>query len=142
MANMAFEMFPDVAIVVHGAEPPTDAEWDAYLDAYLRDSMGPRPVFVVTSGGGPNSRQRARMNERLPKARQARAAVLTESHVARGIITALQWVGALNLKGFAPEDAVSALRYLELPVARLQTIEAEVKRLQAQLDVRSSHAAG
>jgi hypothetical protein len=58
-----------------------------------------------------------------------RAAVLTESLVARGIVTALAWLGVPQ-RAFAVSDHVHAANYLGLTSSELDLILQELPRIR------------
>ena len=131
--NVLFRVLEDVVVMVHGVEPPTTEEWDAWLDGYMEGGAPRRlPIYVVTEGGGPDVNQRDTLNRRFAKVRP-RAAVITTSGLVRGIITALQWVGHIDLKGFVPDKRRDALVFLGLRATRMKVIDATVRELQHEI---------
>lgn len=133
--TLAFELLPPrAAVLVHGRENPSEAEWNAYIDALagLIAKVGDISVLVVTDGGGPNSVQRTDMNDRIRGGNDMRGAVVTESRVARGIVTALSWFNA-GVKAFPPVRLRDALRHLGLDEAEQAEALAAVRRLRDEL---------
>jgi hypothetical protein len=138
--NVAFRVLQDVVIIVHGADPPSNEEWEAWLNYYVQEAAEDRlPIYVVTEGGGPDVNQRDSLNRRFSKIKP-RAAVVTSSRVARGIITALQWVGQIDLKGFAPEKRHEALVFLGVRPDMLKAIDAAVRDMQREIQTTISVA--
>ncbi|MEM7157467.1 MAG: STAS/SEC14 domain-containing protein [Myxococcota bacterium] len=107
--NILFERHQDWVLLVHGADPPNDDEWARYADV-LRDAANSsgRGLLALTDGVGPNALQRKQVSDV-----KMRGAIVTLSRVARGIVTALGWVG-VEIKAFPPEDLEDALDYLEI----------------------------
>jgi hypothetical protein len=114
MANMAFEAHGDLIVGVHNASPPSAAEWDGWMATC--QPLDPRQVkvLVFTDGGGPNAHQRDLWNKYLDGAKP-RLSVVTDSTIARGIITAMRWLNN-EMRAFAPEKSVRAIAHLRLPV--------------------------
>ena len=121
MPTLAFVAQDDLAIVVHGGLPPTDVEWDAYVE-FLMSVMSPywsvpgklrrRRVLVVTDGGSPSALQRKKIQEAFPDS-NIPTSVVTASQVARGVVLALSWFG-LKIRAFAPQKWSDALVFLEV----------------------------
>jgi hypothetical protein len=114
VGNMVFQAVGRTLLVVHNKDYPTDAEWDAYLEALIAQvsSQPHRRSLVFTEGGAPSSKQRARMTARVGDA-VAPTAVVSSSPAVRAT------VGALNLHNkaigvFAPSDIDGALGHLGL----------------------------
>jgi hypothetical protein len=103
----------DTLIFVFGARSPTDGEWDQLI-AYYRDAASVRTVqlLVVTEGGNPNAKQRARLKERVDVT-GVRVAIVTASTLARAAGVAVRWFNPM-LRVFAPSELERALDYLTL----------------------------
>jgi hypothetical protein len=99
-------------VVVHGDAPPSDEDWDGYV-SFLMEAIVGRRGLVITEGAGPNGRQRERLVA-LPQVTASPFAVVTSSAVARGIVTALSWLGQ-SVKAFSPAKIDDALHHLEVP---------------------------
>jgi hypothetical protein len=130
MASLTFGRVGNCLILVHPEKPPTDAEWDSYL-AFLEENRGDRVrLLVSTQGGGPSAQQRTRLRtviDRYP-GKKLTTAILTESMVARGMVTAISWFMP-GLQAFSPNQMPSALDYLGIPRA----LETEITRTILQL---------
>ena len=118
MPNLAATIWSDltitIAIAVANGNPPTDDEWDAYLQlvdkgVHLPNSHG----LAVTDGGGPNAAQRARINKVLAKVRGRKAfsAVVSGSLVIRGLVGALRLFHR-ETEAFSPVQIRDALRFI------------------------------
>jgi hypothetical protein len=116
--SMAFRLFaPDLMLVVHGDKPPSDAQWNAFVDCMHARAVETKRVphtLVLSTGGSPNARQRAISKERVSDLGDAteRIAVLTSSAIVRGAVTALAWIVRNNFRAFAPSEMRAALLYL------------------------------
>lgn len=114
MKNLAYGKVGSCYAYVCSRVPPTDAEWDGYLDfieANLEPGVHPQSV-VVTDGGGPTPAQRKKLNDLIARhSRSVKVAVMTGSPVARGIVTALSWYNPIY-RAFGPADLDGALAFL------------------------------
>lgn len=129
MANtLAFRTIDDngTVVVVVGAHTPSDADWKLLIEAHKRDRH--QRTLVVSGGGGPSPAQRkaildASGGKGLP------AAILTDSVVVRGIVTALSWFSP-KIRAYAPGDLRGALDHLgvTIPVPIVQRVIEELKR--------------
>jgi hypothetical protein len=97
-----------------------------------RERAGYDSRFLVeTRGGGPDAKQRKVLAEAM-KGEDTRVAVMTDSLLARGILTALAWLG-LPQRGFAMDDLRAAGPYLELSSEELRHAADELPRLRSEL---------
>src|SRR4051812_35792692 len=120
---MAISRSDRVYALVYGAGAPTDEEWLHCL-ALCRERAGGDSRFLVeTRGGGPDAKQRKVLADAL-KGEDARVAVMTDALLARGILTALAWLG-LPQRGFALHDLRAAGAYLELTSEELRYVADE-----------------
>ncbi|MBX7194140.1 MAG: hypothetical protein K1X94_18950 [Sandaracinaceae bacterium] len=129
--SFAFSMQGDLGIVVHTHRDPSPEEWSGLVEALGRIDLDSFRTLSVTEGGAPNSAQREQVN-RLLGGRQRPAAVLTNHLSVRGVVTALGWFNPL-IRAFPTDGLPEALDYLGVDRARLPVIEAEIRRLRAQL---------
>ena len=100
-------------IVVQGAATPSEAEWQAYLDdleTWLPDVVG---TLIVTDGGGPSSSQRRALKALFHRVgrKSVRAAVVSSSLMARGIVNALNLFNP-GIRVFHPDAMTDALVYI------------------------------
>ena len=121
-----------VFVTVHGAEPPSDEEWTRYLEVSKQHLGSVRASLIVTDGGGPNSRQRALLTERYPEFGPVPVAVVSDSPLTRGIVTALHWLGK-NIRAFRPRDLAGAFTYLSVPVPEREALLHRVAVLRSEL---------
>ncbi len=132
-SNMVFEAVGRTLVVVHNKDFPSDAEWDAYLDALRAhiSEYADRRSLVVTEGGAPSSKQRTRMTE-LVSDHAAPTAVLTSSPAV------MATVGALNLRNaairaFPPDGLDAALDHLGLTAEERQRTAEVLPALQQRV---------
>jgi hypothetical protein len=123
-----------VIVSVHGRQNPTDADWDPYvasiggtLDHHGGDSTRIRGLSITT-GGGPTTLQRDRLNSLLA-GRSVRVAVVTPSKITHGIVTALSWFNPM-IRAFSPARFADAIRYLELPPNTQRALRERLKAMR------------
>ena len=121
-----------VYVTVHGAEPPSDEEWLRYLETGKADFAGVRASLIITEGGGPNGHQRALLMERYPEFAPLPVAIVSDSPMTRGIVTALRWLGK-NIRAFRPTDLVGAFEYLGVPASEREALLHRVARVRSEL---------
>ena len=120
-------------IAVHDSKPPTEEEWERWLDlCRLREGRDMR-CLVDTRGGGPDPRQRKQLAEVLQKL-DGRSAIVTDSLLVRGIITALAWLGA-PVRGFKPDDEAAAVDFLELTIHELRQVHEHLPQMRGEVGV-------
>jgi hypothetical protein len=135
--TMAYKLHKRIMILVHAKDAPSDDEWKVYLkDATMsRDTI--QGFLVVSEGGGPNTVQRAEMNEALEvEKRGPKTAVVTVSRIGRGIVTALSWFNP-GIKAFSTINVPAALDYLGMPKPDHDGLLLELKRLKSELGITS-----
>jgi hypothetical protein len=110
--TMAMCKIDRLTIAVHHTRPPTDEEWDRWV-ALCATQEGPIRVIVESHGGAPNAKQRKALSDALA-GRDLRSAILSDSIVVRGVVTALAWLG-VALRAFPLDDYASMAAYLDIP---------------------------
>jgi sugar (pentulose or hexulose) kinase len=126
-----------VIVSVNGRTDPTDAEWDAYMEAITQTLAHHKGDLTrirgisISAGGGPASAQRAKVNQLL-SGRTVRVAIITASSVGRGIVTALSWFNPM-IRAFSPARLSDAIRYLELPQNTQDALRAQLKSIAVAL---------
>jgi hypothetical protein len=137
---LLYEFVGRVMVYVGGARPPSDEEWDAYLHA-LRKHVAAHPdcPSIVWPGPAPISAvQRRQLAQTLP--RNARTAVLTESMVDRGIVTALSWF-VDGIKAFSLSREDEAMAHMQLRKDEAGAVLEAGRRLRRQMARKTSDAA-
>jgi len=148
--TLAFTKLDGFMVVVHGADPPAQADWDRYMEAWLvyHEGRSQCRVLIVSDGGAPTSAQQYRMKDQIRemKARSpgsiqtARAAILSESVFTRLVVNSIAamldayrvFIGSGGwdvYRMFGKNDIRSALTWLELPAS----VEAAVRKAITQL---------
>ena len=139
MTTMLYQRIRDLLIVTHGAENPSPSEWDTYtrqLHVAQRSDAPLSGILVTTLGGSPNPKQRAAVLEAItPHA--VVTCVCTNSLLARGVLTAMSWLGKHPMHAFRLAEIDRALETLGTP----PDLRAEAKNVLAQLEVQLKQAA-
>ena len=125
----AWTYFDTIAMLaVKGDAVPNPADFDE-TTADLAAQPRLTGIVVRPRGAAPGARQRASMQELISK-RSLRMAVLTESRLVRGVVTALHWFG-LPVECFPDAKLDEALTFVGVPAERLGSAR---QRFQELLD--------
>jgi hypothetical protein len=144
VSTLEFGQFEHCVVFVCGAGQLDEGEWSAYLTYLSRNlsRVGPNRSLVVAVGGTLNSRQRKSLAETIEPFQDLKSAVITQSILVRGIITALQLFRRDVFRVFAPGDINHALEFLDLNAAQARQVEMLAAGLQKKLaDSGSSRVA-
>jgi hypothetical protein len=141
MPNLAAGVWQDaqgaVVIVVENAIAPTNAEWNGYCEQVARAvSLANASGIAITDGGGPNTPQRGQINDLLA-GRQAPSAVISDSRMIRGIVTALSWFNKKTY-AFSPNEIMKALTYTGVEGDRGRKVWELILQLNAQISPSSA----
>jgi hypothetical protein len=135
MTTMLYQRVRDLAIVTHSAEDPSAAEWSAYTRYLHVAQRSDRPltgILVTTLGGSPNAKQRAAVLEAITP-HPVVTCVCTNSVLARGVLTAMSWLGKHPMHAFRLLEIDRALSILGAPPDLQGEAMGVLARLQAQL---------
>jgi hypothetical protein len=137
--NFAYGRVDRFVVVVHGDEPPTDEVWKEYIEYTFSGAVARDVVrhLVVTEGASPTSAQRKLLQEKTADFLDAdpmsvRAAIVTSSTFARGIVTAIGWIVDAP-RAFSPDKIEDAMKYLGIPMNYYEPIKKMVGTLQSEL---------
>jgi hypothetical protein len=136
---MGFRIIGNLHIVVVGEKDPTNSDWKAYLDAIRAaekngiDVTARLRTLVFSDGAGPNAQQRKVVADYL-NGRPSPLAIVTGGAIMRGVITALSWFNP-QVRAFAPEYLTDALRYLDVPQIKLDSILRDANEIQSELKI-------
>lgn len=138
--SISYGMTRDGVMVQVQLRPPLDDEWDQMIE-----SIASEPaeiiglVIVVTPGtGGPSALQRKKVASLgyLRRDRFHGTAILTDSAVIRGMLTAVSWMipAQIRSRAFSLNDLERAMDFLQLDESQ----KSGVRELLASLDRKSA----
>lgn len=137
---MAYCSINNTAIAVHTPSPPSDEDFEGWLDEIAR-CRAKTIIVVAGASPGPNTLQRKTMIARIKDAGLVPAtAVLTSSAIARGVVTAVNWFNAYPVRGFATEDIAGAMKFLELNLSETE-VRGLIERLRGELQAAAAASA-
>lgn len=135
MKTLAFGKAAGCIVFVSGKYPLDNSEWDAYA-RFLRAELVPdanNSGLIFTEGAGPTASQRQLLNEVLaPVVHNLKAAVMTSSALARGILTAMSWIYPVY-QAFSPTETDEAIHFLGLPQHAAPEVKQLLYKLRAEL---------
>jgi hypothetical protein len=137
---MRWELSGSVFVIVHGPQPPTDAEYRATVQGYGKHLGRFRSILIHSDGGAPNPAQRKQTTEFWESKHLPNTAIMTSSSIARGVITALNWFFPQKLKAVKDGDFPAAFEHLDVPLAERAQVEQTVARLRNELATLSAVA--
>jgi len=112
--SMLFKLVDGVLVGIHTHVAPSAQEWRTHCQWIEQIRFEVRAVLVFTQGGGPTSAQRSEMRAAMHELSPPPTAILTHSAIARGIVTAFNWIfGGQQYAAFEPQLLQSALRFIE-----------------------------
>jgi hypothetical protein len=132
---MLFERVGDILILVHGAEAPSDAEWQSYVSAAHLGLHNDPPLtgyLVTTEGGTPNAGQRKVWLD-TAAGKPVPSCICTDSRLARGLVTAVSRVYPARMHALRLHEVERALKLLGVPGALQAEALKTVARLQSEL---------
>ncbi len=141
MQNMAVEAQGGLIVIAHNDHNPSDAEWDDYLGKVramvkvVDGDFGRIRQLVLTDGGHPSSGQRERIDGATREVRnreRAATAVVTESLVARSVVTIFSWFN-VRIRAFGPGRLHEAARFLELSALQRELLPQIIERATARV---------
>ncbi|HTU61255.1 MAG TPA: STAS/SEC14 domain-containing protein, partial [Polyangiales bacterium] len=125
-ATIAWDYFDELIFCAHRPGALVASDFDAYLDDMLsRPEL--KGVVVRGSEGAPNPNQRERIHRWLEK-NSRRGAVLTDSVLTRGGVTALRWFG-LPIRAFPMGELDAALAFVGVQPGKLEHAHARLQRV-------------
>ncbi len=131
---MRYDISPGGVLVQIHDSSPSDAEWTQLLTYMLKNRERIRYVLAISRGNGsPSSKQRERLAETLRSfPPQLPFALLTDSRIARGVLTALNWMTgrAKYTAVFGPDELGRALIFFG--VGEAETLA--TRQLVARID--------
>jgi hypothetical protein len=142
MPSLVFDKTPDCIVTWVGRSNPTDEDWARYVAfcaAQLAAGVPPR-ALIVTAGGSPSPAQRRLLDQGTRQAaHHMRAAILTRSTFARGVMNAMALVTP-GYRAFSPDRLEEALAYIEVRPSLVAEVRAMLARMEAQVTAVQPHA--
>ncbi|MGK4002653.1 hypothetical protein WMF31_08520 [Sorangium sp. So ce1036] len=138
LPTMLFDTTEHLLIAVHGREPPSDDEWEAYMRTVFDRPATCSKTLVVTAGGGPNAKQRAAINEFVSK-NTLTVAICTDALLVRQIGIALSWFNP-RVRSFRGNDIAAALRYLDVTGPEAALVHHKVAKMRLEMEGRAPRA--
>jgi hypothetical protein len=128
--TLRFTKVDDLLLVVHALVDPDPHEWSAMIAESRARAHGYRRVLVVASNVRLKASQRSELAD-FVNSNDVKVAVLVDSAVARGMVTALGWVTG-KYRAFPTDDIEAAIAYLggHLDIA---IVRDEVRSMQRDL---------
>lgn len=117
----------EIMVVIHTSQPPSDLEWQEYVDGVASCDLETMRSIVITDGGAPSAQQRKAINDLLG-GRQVPGVVVSPSTFVRGVVTALSWFNP-GLKAYPHEDFDKACQYLELSLQEIEEVWVTIHKL-------------
>ena len=133
MPTMGFEGVAGVLITGHGAQDPTDAEWNAFLAYMQAHPESSQKGFAYSVGGGPNSKQRKALFVAMGR-RHLPVALISASPVVLAIGVAVSWFNS-HLKAYAPGQLRSAFKHLTLDERETKEVLRAARGLAEDLSI-------
>jgi hypothetical protein len=137
---MAMRQLDRLMLTVHANTPPTNEEWQRWLDM-CRTRVGKESrVLVENYSSGPNVLQRKALVG-VMRGEDELCAVLTDSTIERTALTAFKWLG-LSLRGFGLGQHRQAAEYLKLTPQELTLALEVLPAMRQECGLTITHAAG
>jgi hypothetical protein len=109
--SLMFTILGDTLLVVHGPMDPEPEEWRELMAASRSTAQSYRRCLVLAGGVTLKAKQRSELAD-LVNTNGCRVAVLIDSAIARGMVTALGWVTGNKYRAFAMGAIDDAMAYL------------------------------
>jgi stage II sporulation SpoAA-like protein len=143
VATLLCYIFRDIVLLVEGANPHPDSDWSDFLDACdlaMSQNNGKIRVLVVTEGAGPNAKQRQLSLERGWRGNRSPVAVVTDSQLARGIITVFAWFN-LNIRAFSTRNLSGGFEFLDCNATEIMELKNAIAQLRKGLGLPPAQGA-
>ncbi len=138
MPTMNYDVVEGVLVTVHGREQPTEDEYTTWLRSVqsFMDTQSIQGVVIYTGGGYPDVHQRRQTALMWSKYTHIpNIAVLHNSVIVRGVLTALGWVIGKTLQGFNYAQVVPACAHVGLPDDRVPAVHGTIRRLARSVNI-------
>jgi hypothetical protein len=130
---MSWRVEGRLCVVVHGAQSPTNLEWQRYLvETMTTVAPADARVVILSRGGGPDGEQRKALTVAVGNRPKIPVAMLTDSVLARTGLAALRLLNPL-MKAFATKELSEACEFLKLTVAERERLSVLLVELENEL---------
>ena len=136
-ASTAWDYLDACAFVAHRPGRLIDDDFADFLTDLLAKQQL-RSVVVRASEGAPRADHRSLLL-RWYREHTVRGAVLTDSVIARGGVTALSWFG-VSIRAFEPAELDAALEYVQIATPRWPEARQCMQRIVAWVDGRQGRS--
>jgi len=133
--TLRFARLEDLLLIVHAPIDPDPREWNVLMAESRPKEHGIRRCLVSSADAKLTAKQRGELADFL-KHHDCRVAVLLDSAVTRGMVTALGWVTG-KYRAFPSNDIEGALAYLD---AQLDPARIRDEILAMRREMRQTHA--
>jgi hypothetical protein len=133
--TMKWLAIDDVMLCVHSMEPPTETEWKAFIDAC--DELGRRRGIrglLALANVSLTPKQRGNAADTLKRNKTELAAVVTESRLTRGAVTAIGWITGVN-RAYSPQELDRAFQDLRVSTITRNAMRTAAKEFCVELGV-------
>ena len=129
--SMSFDRAGKTFVAVQGAKAAAPKEWNAFITAFEEQLSEVSSLLIFSAGASIDIREREQLERLLTRGR-LRVAVLTDSKVVRGAVTALSWF-KIPIKSFAENEVELALDHIRVQKADRARVYTTLAQLKAAL---------
>jgi hypothetical protein len=131
--RFVFRHIDSLIVLRENTEPPTDQEWDSFLNVLSRnwERFESMKILVRTSGGGPMPAQQMRLRGVL-KGKPILVAVVSESVTVRFLTSSVALLNR-DIKSFDPDELQLAYAHLGLTAAERRVAEKTLAELAPEV---------
>ncbi len=131
--TLCFDGLGSLILYVNGDQAPDRGEWKAYVEFIAERTKlhSKARLLVVAGSGAPDAVQRKQIADAVTT-KQVRSAVVSDSMVARGIVTAFRWYG-LELDSFKVDAIGDAFRYLSATPDEIEWLQRTLTAMRTAL---------
>lgn len=138
--TLVWELVGPVFVIAQGETEPTDDDYSGALRGYAQHLGKFTGILVYTIGGAPNAAQRKATSEFWRGKELPVTVVMTSSAIARGAITALNWVLPQQMKAVKADDFAAAFANMNTPAEYHAQVRDAVARLRPQVSAPDRRA--
>ena len=133
--TLSYDGMGSLVLLVVADQAPERGEWKSYVD-FLRARVvahGKVRLIVVAGSGAPDAVQRKQLTDAVSTG-ELRTAVVSDSLVARGVVTAFRWSG-LELDAFKLGSIELAYQFVQATAEELAWLRQTLAGIQAAMAV-------